>query len=73
MKDPTSSQILQPTNACQSHPTFINAVKISMQNEVFYNKIYNVILLNHTNDSSETNPKWLGSGISLESHSNNRI
>ncbi len=21
MKDPTSSQILQPTNACQSHPT----------------------------------------------------
>ncbi len=30
LKDPTSSQILQPTNACQSHPTFIYAVKISI-------------------------------------------
>ncbi len=48
MKDPTSSQILQPTSACQSHPTLINAVKISMQNAVFYNKICNVILINHT-------------------------
>ncbi len=48
MKDPTSSQILQPTNACQSHPTLIYAVKISMQNAVFYNKICNVILINHT-------------------------
>ncbi len=28
MKAPTSSQSLQPTNACQSHPTVINAVKI---------------------------------------------
>ncbi len=43
MKDPTSSQILQPTNACQSHPTVINAVQISMQNAVFYNKLCNVI------------------------------
>ncbi len=48
IKDPTSSQILQPTNACQSHPTVIIAVKISMQNAVFYNKICNVILINHT-------------------------
>ncbi len=47
LKDPTSSQILQPTNACQSHPTFTYAVKISMQNAVFYNKICNVILINH--------------------------
>ncbi len=47
MKDPTSSQIFQPTNACQSHPTLINAVKISMQNAVFYSKICNVILINH--------------------------
>ncbi len=39
MKDPTSSQILQPTNACQSNPTLINAVKILMQNAIFYNKI----------------------------------
>ncbi len=48
LKDPTSSQILQPTNACQSHPTFIYAVKISMQNAVFCIKICNVILINHT-------------------------
>ncbi len=48
MKDPISSQILQPTNACQSHPILINAVKISIQNAVFYNKICNVILINHT-------------------------
>ncbi len=48
MKDHTSRQILQPTNACQSHPTFIYAVKISMQNTVFYNKICNVIFINHT-------------------------
>ncbi len=47
MKDPTSSQILQPTNACQSHTTFMNAVKISMQNAVFCNKICNIILINH--------------------------
>ncbi len=47
MKDPTSSQILKTTNACQSHPPLINAVKISMQNAVFYNKICNVILINH--------------------------
>ncbi len=48
MKAPISNQILQRTNACQSHPTVINAVKISMQNVVFYNKICNVILINHT-------------------------
>ncbi len=48
MKDLTSSQILQPTNACQSHPTVIKAVTMSMQNAVFYNKICNVILINHT-------------------------
>ncbi len=48
MKDPISSQILQPTNACQTHSTIVNAVKISMQNAVFYNKICNVILINHT-------------------------
>ncbi len=48
MKDPTSNQILQPTNACQSYPTLINAVKISMQNTVFYIKICHVILMNHT-------------------------
>ncbi len=48
MKDLTSSQILQPTNAYQSHPTFICAVKILIQNAVFYNKICNVILRNHT-------------------------
>ncbi len=48
MKGPTLSQILQPTNACQSHPTLIDPVKISMQNAVFYNKICNVILINHT-------------------------
>ncbi len=48
LKDPTSSQIFQPTNACQSHLTFIYAVKISMQNAVFYNKICNVALINHT-------------------------
>ncbi len=48
IKDLTSSQILQPTNACQSHPTLIDALKISMQNAVFYNKICNVILINQT-------------------------
>ncbi len=48
MNDLTSSQILQPINVCQSHPTFINAVKISMQNAVYYNKICNVILIKHT-------------------------
>ncbi len=48
MNDPTLSQILQSTNACQSHPTVINVVKISMQNAVFYNKICHVILINHT-------------------------
>ncbi len=44
MKGPISSKILQPTNACQSHPTLISVVKISMQNAIFYNKICNVIL-----------------------------
>ncbi len=48
MKDPTSSQTLQPTNACQFYHTLINAVKISMQNAIFYNKICNVISINHT-------------------------
>ncbi len=48
VKDPTSCQILQPTNACQCHPTLINAVKISKQNAVFYSKICNVISINHT-------------------------
>ncbi len=46
MKAPSSSQILPRTNACQSQPTVINAVKISMQNAVFYNKICNVNLIN---------------------------
>ncbi len=53
MKDPTLSHILQPTNACQSPHTLINAVKISMQNAVFYNKICYVILINHTFDKLE--------------------
>ncbi len=48
MKDPTSNQMLQSTNACHFHPTVINAVKISIQNAVFYNKICNGILINHT-------------------------
>ncbi len=47
MKDSTLSQILHPTNACQSHPTLINAVKISLQNAVLHKKICNVILINH--------------------------
>ncbi len=38
MKDPTSSQILQPTNACQSHTTFINAVKIQCKMLYFTTK-----------------------------------
>ncbi len=48
IKDLTSSQILQPTNAYQSHRTLTYAVKIFMQNVVFSNKICNVILINHT-------------------------
>ncbi len=42
MKDPTSSQILQPTNACQSHPHTYKCCQ--NENAIFYNKICNVIL-----------------------------
>ncbi len=48
MKDCISSQILQPTNACQSAPHTYNSVKISMQTAIFYNKICNIISINHT-------------------------
>ncbi len=48
LKDLISSQILQPRNACESHPHTYNADKISMQTAVFYIKICNFISLNHT-------------------------
>ncbi len=46
IKNKNESSHFKP-NTCQSYPTVINAVKISMQNAVFYNKICNVILINH--------------------------
>ncbi len=36
MKDPTSSQILQHTNACQSHPTVLSLTKCIMLHNYNY-------------------------------------